>query len=1611
MLNGNHGWFELAARLRLKQAGCGQRTSWKPAPFSPATVLLFLVLLVLANPARAAPPPPGTVLLGQAELEFYMAAPGQPPPGQLTRTQSNPVRAIVDTPATFALTPAGALTLKPGDVASWPHRLIYTGPAPAAVTLSFANRTGDDSDLNNLRCFQDLNTNGVADSGEPLLATGAAVTLAPGVPFHVVILGDVPRTGVNAGQMAAVRVDATVPADGLSATADDRVTVVAGFGALFAELTASRQIVEIGDTLEFTLRLRNASGIDLDGIMATNDLPAGFAFLKGTATLNGQPAPNPLGGAGPRLVWNVGGISNDAIATITFRVRARPGTTKGDGITRGWGGSRTPRSFRSNIATVRVDVKHGGVFTDAGVVLGKVYIDANQNRQQDVGELGVPGIRIFMEDGTYVITDGEGKYNFYGVSPRTHVLKLDEVTLPQGAELLAPSTRHAGSGGTRFVDINRGELHKADFTVSYATPEFVDAVRKRRVQAAGGASEIESTVKGRLTPDGAPLVTGDPRSMPAAGIVGGPVNSGPSLTTGLGPNQPRGPPGSSAPSAAGTNAAAAQATDAFATGRLSEEIRLEDISTNTLGFLGLKDGDTLPMAQANVRVRGVKGSTLTLGVDGQEVPVNRVGRKAVVEEQNLEIWEYVGVPLKPGTNHLSLLQVDGFRNLRGSMTIRVIAPDQPGRIKILLPKDDAVADGRTPARVRVQITDARGVPVTARLPLTLDASVGQWLDQDLDLRKPGTQVFIEGGQGEFLIAPPLEPGESHLRINSGVLQGEAKLAFLPELRPMVAVGMLEGTINLSDIDARKQFPRRSQDGFEEELQAYGLNGDTGTARAAGRAAFFVKGKVLGKYLLTAGYDSDKDTKDRLFRDIQPDEFYPVYGDSSVKGFEAQSTGRLYIRVDRNRCYVLHGDFITASAGEARALGNYSRSLNGQRLHLENKRYSANLWASEDSTRQIIDEMRGNGTSGPYEFSKRNGLINSEKVEIITRDRHQASLVIKTETLARFTDYEFEPFTGRLLFRRPIPSIDENLNPVFVRVTYEIDQGGDKFWVYGADGQVKVTSHLELGGAAVRDENPLGSYNLYSANSTLKLAPKTFLIGEFAHSETGTTDGQAGRVELRHSDTRTDAHLYFSQAGTTFSNSAAGIAAGRQEAGAKVSYRLDQSTRLVGQAIHSESLGNNGRREGETLSIERTLPGKAKLEVGVRHSTETAAPASGSTAGTPGTTPNEVNSIRGKLTVPVPLMSQATVYGEVENDLVETEKRLLAAGGEYQFAAKSRLYFRHEFINAIGGPFELNNFQAQNTTVVGLDTEYMKEGSVFNEYRGRSAFDGREAEAAIGLRNGWHLGEGLRLNTTLERITPIEGNGQNEATAGALGLEYTRNPDWKGTARLEVRTSPTADSLLNTLGYARKISRDWTMLGRTIFYGVENKGASSGEKLQGRFQAGVAYRQTETDRWHALAKYELKYESDSTPSAIETERIVHILSAHVNYQPARDWILSGHYAGKLATEDTSGLSSSYDAHLCALRATYDLTKRLDVGINTSVLFDGGFRSVQFGFGPEVGWTFKNNMRVSSGFNLFGFKDRDLTGQDYTNPGFFVSFRFKFDETLFGMGNNLKEGGKP
>ena len=43
---------------------------------------------------------------------------------------------------------------------------------------------------------------------------------------------------------------------------------------------------------------------------------------------------------------------------------------------------------------------------------------------------GVAGVRVYLEDGRYSVTDEEGKYHFEDVTPGAHVVQIDTVTIP-----------------------------------------------------------------------------------------------------------------------------------------------------------------------------------------------------------------------------------------------------------------------------------------------------------------------------------------------------------------------------------------------------------------------------------------------------------------------------------------------------------------------------------------------------------------------------------------------------------------------------------------------------------------------------------------------------------------------------------------------------------------------------------------------------------------------------------------------------------------------------------------------------------------------------------------------------------------------------------------------------------------------------------------------------------------------------------------------------------------------------------------------------------------------------------------------------------------------------
>jgi hypothetical protein len=973
----------------------------------------------------------------------------------------------------------------------------------------------------------------------------------------------------------------------------------------------------------------------------------------------------------------------------------------------------------------------------------------------------------------------------------------------------------------------------------------------------------------------------------------------------------------------------------------------------------------------------------------------------------------------------------------------------------------APADGRSVLKLSIKAYDTAGSLITTPVKLLVETSLGRLSVGGYSTQVSTLEVATKTGEACLNLVSPTVAGESTVRISSGAVKAQGTVDFVPDLRPMLVVGMVEGALSLTKFKKDALTPTIETTDFDETLRNFAKTTDEGDKRqtAAGRVALFIKGTVKGEYLLTAAYDSDKIVQQKLFRDIDPNTYYPIYGDASIKNFDAQSKSRLYVRIDKDKSYLLYGDYTTAATDEATKLANYSRSVTGGKYHYENDIVKANAWATRDTLRAFVDEQPGIGTSGPYAVGQPNAVANSEKVELLVRDRNQNSIILKRELLTRFVDYDFEPFTGKLLFRKPVPSVDENLNPISIRTTYEIDEGGEKFWVGGIDAKIKI-GPVTVGASAVEDKNALSPYKLRGVNAEVKLGTQTYFVAEVAKS-TGTQfynqtieaitqatagyssalggvapvtieqSGQAARLELRHTDDDVQARAYVSKADAGFQNSNAGVTAGREEAGAAVSYKINKEVNVKGDVTHTKDTLTDSKRDTGSLSVSYKITDTVMLDVGVNHvkekgvtgalSTLTAQNSSSSVSGlgtlgntgsgfngtnllpslttataTPtqtGQIDNEYTSVRARLTAKV--TEAASLYGEYERATDDSGRQRSAIGAEYRINEKSRLYGRYEFQNTLSGNVNGLNLEGNNTrtSVIGIDTEYMKDGQLFSEYRLTGAQNGFDAAAAVGVRNQWSIAEGLVINTNAERQAqrPVEGV-RGDAVAISVGALYSANPIYKLGGKLEYRTTRPTDQWTSTLAYDRKLDNDWSAIVRNLFLYTHDKwDTGAGDQTQNRFQLGVAYRDQETNQFNGLARTELRTDI-STATADPKDITTAIFSLHGNYHPLRSTTINGQAAFKNVKESFGTVTSKWQATLLSGRVTYDFTNYIDGSIYASRQWGTG-ASVT-GIGAEIGTRLVDNMWLGLSYNKGKFVDTELFSSNASWTGWHLRLNYKF-----------------
>ena len=263
---------------------------------------------------------------------------------------------------------------------------------------------------------------------------------------------------------------------------------------LVVEKRGSVREAEMGDLVNYTIRIRNnGTGIALLPVLVDR-LPAGFRLVEGSARVSGATLVALDGSPGPVLRLTLDRIDPGAEVQVAYRVRIGVGALEGDGINRAQVECRdTPEAVAttpcSNEDRWEVDIDTG-VFSEEGCVAGQVFVDCNYNSIKDREELGIPGVRMYLQDGTFLISDSEGKYSYCGLRPTTHVLKVDSTTLPTGSRMVTSSSRNVGDANSLFIDMKKGELHRADFIEGSCNNEVIEQVKARKAQ--GEVSSVQT---------------------------------------------------------------------------------------------------------------------------------------------------------------------------------------------------------------------------------------------------------------------------------------------------------------------------------------------------------------------------------------------------------------------------------------------------------------------------------------------------------------------------------------------------------------------------------------------------------------------------------------------------------------------------------------------------------------------------------------------------------------------------------------------------------------------------------------------------------------------------------------------------------------------------------------------------------------------------------------------------------------------------------------------------------------------------------------------------------------------------------------------------------------
>ena len=393
------------------------------------------------------------------------------------------------------------------------------------------------------------------------------------------------------------------------------------------------------------------------------------------------------------------------------------------------------------------------------------------------------------------------------------------------------------------------------------------------------------------------------------------------------------------------------------------------------------------------------------------------------------------------------------------------------------------------------------------------------VDPDYQLHINGERALIDE-DGKFVVEQHMPLGPHAIKVSLDTNKGDVvdrELNVDVSGKYMFMVGLANLTASEQSVSGNVE-ALGDDDHFDKEVTL------------DGRIAFYLKGKIKGKYLVTAQLDTTEDELHKLgdrleeedpseiFRRLDPDKYYAVYGDDSTTIDDTDSQGAFYLRVDWDKSMGLWGNFNTDLTGTEFA--QYNRSLYGAKLehrNIETNKYGdhkheVHLFGSEAQTAAAHNEFGATGGS-LYYLRDTDVVQGSEKiwVEVRARDTEQ---VVENITLEHGRDYDVDYIQGRIILTRPLTQISIGSGPSIIRDTPL--EGNDVFLLAdyeyrpdafkaddvtaGGRGKAWLNDYIALGGTYVNEERDGTDYELKGTDVTLRTGKGTYLKLEYAESD-------------------------------------------------------------------------------------------------------------------------------------------------------------------------------------------------------------------------------------------------------------------------------------------------------------------------------------------------------------------------------------------------------------------------------------------------------------------------------------------------------------------------------